>query len=73
MCWIWRRATSSDSSISEFPCTCRRMICKRIREGRQGVAQLVGQHGQELVLALTGLLQFLGLAAGAASPFAFDR
>ena len=37
------------------------MICKCIRQRRQRVAQLVGQHRQELVLALTGLLQFLGL------------
>ena len=33
-----------------------------IGEGSQRVAKLVGQHGQELILALAGLLQLLGLA-----------
>ena len=44
-----------------------------IRQRRQRVAQLVGQHRQKLILALTGLLKLFGLAPEAASPFAFDR
>ena len=35
-------------------------MCRALRIGRQRIAQLVGQHGQELVLAPVGLGQLRG-------------
>ncbi len=61
MCWIWRAAISSDSSTTAFPFYLHADDLQGICQRRQRVAQLVGQHGQELVLSLTRLLQFLGL------------
>ena len=37
MCWIWRPATSSDSSTSAFPWTCMRMICRVFASGASGL------------------------------------
>ena len=39
------------------------MTCDRVEDRRQGVAQLVGEHREELVLAAVGLGELLGLPA----------
>ena len=56
------RAISSDSSIRRISRDLQANDLEGVRQGRQRVAQLVGQHRQELVLALARLLQLFGLA-----------
>ena len=63
--WLtWREMTSLVCLMSSAIEPLDRQELGRRRDGRQRIAQLVGEHRQELVLAAVGLLElFLGLLA----------
>ena len=56
-CLIWSSITLMDHSKLGPPGPSTRMIWTALLIGRQGIAEFVGEHGEELILALIGVFE----------------